>query len=195
MVKLNKKHLPFYAALVQTAQYSLAGYFLIGWMGWFFVGLMGALVSLSMAYAASQYADIAQKRKAGSFIALVALMFMSPVLIGTATYLHLDQITNPYWRGVVSAVWGVIPDGAVVLSGFIAGKGLVEQESKPKVAGKNVKKGSKTPKVARKKMTNEALLAYLAANPGATHQQVADNFGVKRQAVGPRVKKLYEVQK
>lgn len=129
-MKLNKKQLPFYAAVVQTIQYAVAGYLLLEWIGFVSVGAMGALVSLSMAYAASQVADIAKGRKLQSYLALIGLMILSPILVGTATFYHLTIITNPVWRGVVAGVWGVIPDGAVALAGFVAGKGLVEREEK-----------------------------------------------------------------
>jgi len=136
-MKLNKKHIPLFAVIVQTAQYALAGYFLIGVMGWFFVGLMGALVSMALAYATSQFADIARARKKSSFIAMLLIMSFSPILIGTATWVHLTVIANPYWRGVVSLVWGALPDLAVALAGFIAGKGLVEQSDRPRPAQRN----------------------------------------------------------
>jgi hypothetical protein len=71
--------------------------------------------------------------------------------------------------------------------------------SKKATAGKAdvkpVKRAKVAPQVARKAITDDALLAYLASNPGESHQQVADHFGVSRQAVGQRVKKLYEVKK
>jgi hypothetical protein len=47
---------------------------------------------------------------------------------------------------------------------------------------------------ARKPVSDTDLLAFLQANPGASQQQVADNFHVSRQAIGQRVKKLYEVK-
>ena len=130
-MKLNKKQLPFYAAVVQTVQYTVAGYLLLGWIGFVSVGTMGALVSLSMAYAASQVADVAKGRKLQSYLALVGLIILSPILVGTATFYHLTIITNPVWRGVVAGVWGIIPDGATALAGFVAGRGLVEREQKP----------------------------------------------------------------
>lgn len=197
-MKLTKKHIPYVAAAIQTAQYSLAGYFLIGVLGWFFVGIMGGLVSLAMAYGASQFNDVPERRRGSSLVALVAIMSLSPVLVGTATWLHLTIIPNEIWRGVVSFAWGVLPDMAVVLSGFAAGKGLFEQGKKPKkpakVASKGKKLAGKKKQVARKPMTDGNLLAFLQSNPGASQKQVADNFGVTRQAVGPRVKKLYEVK-
>jgi len=193
-MKLNKKHIPMLAVVVQTAQYALAGYFLIGHLGWFFLGSMGALVSIAMAYATSQFSDMAQKRKGASVIALIAIMLFSPVLIGTAAFVHLTVINHPVWRGVVSAAWGFLPDGAVALAGFVAGKGLVDQGTKKKVARKAGNKTGKKKQVARKHVKDEDLLAYLASNPGASQQQVASHFGVTRQAIGPRVKKLYEVK-
>jgi len=139
---LTRKHLPLVAAAIQTAQYSLAGYFLIGAMGWFFVGSMGGLVSLAMAYGASQVADVAKGRKLQSWVALFAMAIFSPVLVGSATFHHLDIIANPYWRGVVSGVWGILPDAAVILSGFAAGRGLFHEEKKKSVASPKGKKRS-----------------------------------------------------
>lgn len=139
-MKLNKKHLPFYAASVQTIQYGLAGWLLLGWLGIPTVGSMGALVSFSTAYATSQISDIAKGRRLASYIALGLMMVFSPVLIGTATFLHLTQIDNTVWRGIVCAVWGFLPDGATALSGFIAGKSMIEQNEKPVKPTKKPKK-------------------------------------------------------
>jgi hypothetical protein len=73
--------------------------------------------------------------------------------------------------------------------------------SKPKVVRKPRKEAETLPQVpqeaaqvARKPVKDEELLAYLASNPGESHQQVAEHFGVSRQAIGQRVKKLYEVK-
>lgn len=199
-MKLNKKHLPFYSAAVQTIQYMVAGYLFLGWMGLVSVGTMGALVSLSMAYASSQVSsEMAKSRRLQSYLALIGLMILSPVIVGTATFYHLTIVTNPVWRGIVAGVWGIIPDGAVALSGFVAGKGMMDEPKK--VAGKQKQKTVKTPqepvkaeKLARKHVKDEDLLAYLAGNAGASQTQVAEHFGVTRQAISPRIKKLYEVK-
>jgi hypothetical protein len=79
---------------------------------------------------------VAKGRKLQSYLALVGLIILSPVLVGTATFYHLDIIVNPVWRGVVAGVWGIIPDGAVALAGFVAGKGMMEEKSKPAKATK-----------------------------------------------------------
>jgi len=154
-MNLNRKQIPNFAAAVQTAQYALAGYFLIGHLGWFFVGSMGALVSLAMAYAASQYADMPERRKGASLVALIGIMLLSPILVGTATWLHLTDIANPIWRGVVSLAWGALPDAAVVLSGFAAGKGLFDQGKQKKRTAKQ-KGSSKSKGKTTAKQTSRA---------------------------------------
>lgn len=129
-MKFNKKQLPFYAAAVQTIQYSFGGFLYFSWIGVPIVGSMGALISFSTAYAASQINDIAKGRKVASWFAMVGLMALSPVIIGTSLFYSLDVIQNPVWRGVVSAVWGILPDGATALAGFIAGKGMMSEPQK-----------------------------------------------------------------
>jgi hypothetical protein len=140
-MRLNKKDIPTIAIITQTVQYAMAGYFLIGWLGVVTVGLMGALVSIAMAFAASKYGE-SERRKTATVAALLTIMIFSPILVGTATWLHLTIIPNPIWRGVVSAVWGIIPDGAVVLAGFGAGKGLFEQIGKKKASKKKSSGGT-----------------------------------------------------
>ncbi len=162
-MKLNKKQLPFYAAIVQTIQYAVAGYLLLEWIGAFSVGTMGALVSLSMAYAASQVADVAKGRKLQSYLALIGLIVLSPILVGTATFYHLTIIVNPVWRGVVAAVWGIIPDGAVALAGFVAGRGLVERDEK---ARKTSQKSAQAKPAKRKPSLSEFSCRYAGAGCG-----------------------------
>src|SRR5258706_10306175 len=182
MMKLNKKQLPFYAAFVQTAQYALGGWLFMGWVGAVCVGLMGSLVSLSMAYATSQFSDIAQKRKGGALAFLLLLMSFSPILIGTAMFIHLTQITNLVWRGVVCAAWGFLPDGATALSGFIAGKGLVEQEPKQTKQGKAKTK-------AKHAAQEVALPAFTCATCGyeAKSQKALNGHQRKHKIIGYNV--------
>jgi len=131
MKKFDPRSMPYMAAIVQTFQYALAGSILIGLPGWFFGGLLGLLVSFSMAYASSQISDIARKRTTAAWVAFIGLAIISPVYVGTATFYDLEIVTNPYWRGVVAAVWGLIPDGSIALAGFVAGKGMVKRDERP----------------------------------------------------------------
>jgi hypothetical protein len=62
---------------------------------------------------------------------MIGIMTLSPVIIGTSIFYGLDVIQNPIWRGIVAAVWGVLPDGATALAGFISGKSMAADEEKP----------------------------------------------------------------
>jgi hypothetical protein len=123
-----KRDLPYLAAISQAIQYIWAGITLFG--GWGFIpGLfLGVLVSVTMAYASSQYSDVAKDRKKFVMFGMIVLGIFSPVIIGTSMYLDLPQVINPLWRGFVGAVWGILPDMSVLLTGFVAGKGLVAKE-------------------------------------------------------------------
>jgi hypothetical protein len=47
--------------------------------------------------------------------------------------------------------------------------------------------------IARKSVKDDELLAYFQANPGISDTQAAKDFGITRQAIGQRRKKLYSV--
>lgn len=128
-----KRDLPYLGAICQAIQFSHASSILFGAEGWFFGGVMGVLVSVSVAYATSQYADIAQKRKPLAMAGLIVLALFSPVIVGTGAYLRLS-VPDPFWRGAVAFAWGVLPDVAVAITGFVAGKGMVRPDEKPKEA-------------------------------------------------------------
>jgi hypothetical protein len=146
----QQKHIPYFAALVQTAQYSWQATF-DRCHGLVFVGIMGALISWRW-HMAQVNLPILHGSQEILLIAMIFIMSFSPILIGTATWIHLTIIPNPYWRGVVSAAWGLLPDLAVALAGFIAGKGLVEQGAgKPqkKRAGRLAKGKSRSAKPSK----------------------------------------------
>ena len=155
-MKLNKKHLPFYAAIVQTIQYAFGGFLYFSWVGIFIVGSMGALISFSTAFAASQIDTVAKGRKTSSWFAFAGIMLLSPVIIGTSIFYGLEVIENPIWRGIVAAVWGVLPDGATALAGFISGKSLVADSKQKK---------SRQPKTAKISKQNKSKMAQSAICP------------------------------
>jgi hypothetical protein len=182
-MKLNKKQLPFYAATVQTIQYAVAGYLLLSWVGAFSVGTMGALVSLSMAYASSQVSsEMAKSRKTQSYLALAGLMVLSPVIVGTATFYSLSIVTNPIWRGIVAGVWGIIPDGAVALAGFVAGKGMMGEQPKHK---KSKAKQKKAEAKAKQAVQVPAPPAFVCATCGfeAKSQKALNGHQLKHKPI------------
>jgi hypothetical protein len=79
-------------------------------------------------------------------------------------------------------------DLSIILAGAIAGKSLI---SLPQVAGKKPGKKQVARQVAGKRISDSELLVYLAEYPGQSHREIADHFQVRRQAIGPRLKKLY----
>jgi hypothetical protein len=129
-------------------------------------------------------------------------MIISPMSIAPAAWISAAVIPLPWARVMVAVVWSLIPDLSIALTGALVGKNLIGSGASPKLAGKKPGKKKQVAevapkpahKVARKKINDGELLAYLAGNTGASQQQVADHFGVTRQAIGPRVKKLYEVK-
>jgi len=185
------KHLPYLAALFQAVQFAHAGSIYFGPFGWVIGGFGGILANLAIASAASRISDISTTRKPLAFSLGAALLLLSPLAIAPAAYISASAVTLQWARLMVSIVWALIPDLSIALTGAIVGKTLISSGELTKPA-RNKPKEKK--KVARKRVNEPDLLAYLQANAGASQQQVADHFGVTRQAIGPRLKKLYAVK-
>lgn len=183
---LDPKNLPYFGAIVQAVLFALAGLEFFPVAGWL-VGLgVGAVVNYSMALASSRFSEIAEKRKPLARLALVTMFALSPTTITLSMF-----APHSIWTAIS---WAVCVDLAIILAGAIVGKSLIADSNMPKIASKEKQGGGKKKKVARKRVTDNDLLAYLQSNAGATHGQVAEHFGVTRQAIQARVKKLYEVK-
>lgn len=183
---LDPKNLPYFGAVVQAVLFALAGVQFFPQLGWL-PGLgVGAVVNYSMALASSRFSEIAEKRKPMARLAMVTLFALSPTTITLSMFAP---------HSIYTAIsWSVCVDLAIILAGAIAGKSLIGESNPPKVAGKEKQPKGKKKQVARNRVSNNDLLAYLQSNPGATHRQVAEHFGVTRQAIQSRVKDLYEVK-
>jgi hypothetical protein len=211
---LELKHLPYVAAVFQSAQFAHAGSVYFGPFGWVIGAIGGVLANLAVASAASRISDISNKRKRLAYIFGALLLLISPAAIAPAAYILASAVTLEWARIMVAVVWALIPDLSIALVGTLVGKGLIGSGEQPKgnryrtgkTAGNKSKGQGQAPEpgrqatpqpkptVARKKIDDAELLAFLQANAGASQQQVADHFGVTRQAIGPRVKKLYAVK-
>lgn len=182
---LDPKNLPYFGALVQAVLFAIAGssFFSNPYFG-ALVGLgVGAVVNYSIALASTRISDIAEKRRSLARLALATMFCLSPTTITLSLFYPASIFTG--------ISWALCVDLSVVLAGSIAGKSMMP-DSNPKATGRKEKGKKKTAqKVARKPLTNDILLAYLAENKGQTQQQVAEFFGVKRQAIGARVKQIY----
>lgn len=189
MKKFNPVSLPYLGAAVQAVLFGLSGYKYFNLDLWgAAAGLgVGAVVNLSMAVASSRISDIAKSRRGLAYLSLIILYCLSPVIICSSLGWSLANLS-----------WSLAADTSILLTGAIAGKSLVAADATPQPVAQGERKPRKSkkvaPQVARKPVTDSDLLAYLASNPGESHQQVADHFGVSRQAIGQRVKKLYEVK-
>lgn len=191
---LDRKNLPYFAAIVQAGLFSYAGMKFFGSFGWLVGFGVGMIVNYSLALAASHISDIAAKRKPLAYVALVAMFALSPVTITLSLFFPAQIYT--------AVAWAMCVDLSIILAGAIAGKSLIPAEPLPKVARKK-KQVAETlpqeiqplPKVARKRVGKNELLAYLAECPGRPQQEVADHFGVTRQAIGARIKTVYDIGK
>ena len=188
MRKFDPRALPYIAAIAQAAQYAHAGYIFFGWVGLGIGIFLGVPVSLSAVTAASKINDIAKKRKLSAWIALVLLFIISPAIIGISVYQEMNVADN-IARGFASALWGLSADLAVGLTGFIIGGGLVEKETKKESAPQPPRKKKKV----AQPITDTQLQKYWLRNPEATNTEVAQHFGVTRQAISKRREKLYSI--
>ena len=166
MNKLKPKDYPYYAATIQALQYGHAGFVMLSsWTGAFFGGLLGLLMSFAVALAASKINDIAKARKLSSWLIFLVLMIVSPAFVGVGMWMALDKIPFPFWRLVVAALWGLIPDGSVALVGFITGKGLVAASDQPASStGEAAPKKGRTAK-SKSKMAQQTNCPY-CSRPG-----------------------------
>lgn len=146
-----KRDIPYLAATIQAVIFAYSGSLLIGWIGWLIGGLMGVLVSVSVLYASSQYAETAKTRKPWVIVGIVILMLFSPIINGTAVYFELSKEIWNIWRGVVAVAFGVLPDVAAALAGFTAGKGMVKADTEPPLTGAE-------PKPKKKKAVEPAVI-------------------------------------
>jgi MFS family permease len=184
---LDPRHLPYFGAVVQAVLFAIAGNSFFPIFGWL-AGLgVGAVVNWSLAVASSRVSDIAKNRKPLAYLSLACLFCLSPVII----------CSTMGWS-VANFSWSVASDLSILLTGAIVGKGLVTSgDPLPKAARNKQKDKQQVPqevvKVARKTVQENELLAYLQANAGASQTQVAEHFGVSRQAIGSRIKKIYKI--
>ena len=197
MRRINPKiYLPYISAMAQAVNIAIAATLLMGWHGLVSGAISGVLISVTMAYASSQYSDIAKTRKPYALALMVFIGLAAPVFVGTGIYLSLPEIIHPVWRGVVGGLWGALPDASVLLAGFTAGRGMVAKDAPETTV--QVSETSETPKkskpkpskVARKPISKDELIAEIRRNPGASNAEIGRNLGTSGQNIGSRRAKL-----
>lgn len=195
------KWLPYLAAIAQIVQFMNAGFTLFSWRGLAAGTFLGALVSVSVAYGASQYSTSwPREKRLLSIASLIMLMTFSPIVVGSAAYIDLPAGEFGKWAIVLSAAWGILPDYSVALCGFTAGRswskgekpGATVTATPPATGATKPRKGGK---VARNPVTDDELRTHLATHPGETYTATAQHFKVSRSAITKRIEKLYQVTK
>ena len=183
--KFDPKILPYMVALTTAVMLTRAGVQYFGPWGWIIGPMAGAVASLALAVAGSKISDIAAKRKPMAYTALFLMMLLSPLVI------YFSE-PNP---DVGTIMWAMFPDAAILLASTVTGQALIAKDA-PQAAQAGPQVAKVAPKVkgkvARKTVKDDDLVAYLRSNKNASQQDVADHFGVSRQAIGQRVKKLVE---
>jgi hypothetical protein len=176
---LDPRNLPYFGAIVQAVLFALAGNSFFKSFGWL-AGLgVGMVVNYSIALASSRISYIAEKRKVLAYVSLGCMVALSPTTITLSLFYPSEIYT--------AIAWAMCVDLSIILAGAIAGKALI---TFPQAVGKKKQVAAKKKKVARKRIAENELLAYLAENPGKSHNEIAEFFGVTRQAIGARMKTI-----
>jgi hypothetical protein len=191
--KLTPDKFPYFAATCQAVLYVHACVTYLG-TGWgLAIGLpLGIVVSFSIAYGSSQINDVAARRRRLSWVGLILLMTISPIVVAPALYTVMEPSVMAGSIGLRIALCtfiAIAPDGAILLSGAIAGRGMfgIAPKEEIKIAAKVTKPARKLP---RNHIDKVELVTYLQGNPGASKSAVARHFGVTRQAVAGRMKSV-----
>lgn len=137
------------AATYQAYQFGRALAVLDG-AGWIVYGvsvgglILGAIVNIMVALAATRLPTVAKARKVWAAVAFIGLMALSPALVMPALHLAITPDVGDSWRWFLAFGYALAPDAAIALGGFIAGKSLVQlgsEEQKPLSEGSGSQKG------------------------------------------------------
>lgn len=164
----------------------------------------GAIVGL-VVYSANALPRVQAKRaRQGGWVMLVLTIIAEPVVLGVVNWWSMPADFRAVAGSYIVAGGASLIISLVLVMGALVDRSLLPA-SKPKEEGndaqvsgkgkgKTGKKDVKPAKVARKAVKDDELLSYFQGNPGASDTQAAEYFGITRQAVGQRRKKLYQVQ-
>jgi len=195
MSKFDPKTLPYLAALAQFVQFAHAGYILGGGVVAVIGGIIGAVVSFSVAYAGSQVASInGQKREKWVNVGTLVMLTLSPLAIAAPVHYSFDIIADPVWRWITAGAWVLAPDAAILLDGLVTGKGMVAREKK-RVTTVAKPSATKPKQVTKPVLNYETLDTYVKQHPETNQTEIAKHFQVSHTAISKRLKKMYELPK
>jgi hypothetical protein len=132
-----EKVILFLAASFAAYNFGLAGgyiehtHFSIGGL------IAGVVVNITLAIASSSFGSLkGSKRTAQAQVALVAMLFISPLLVSPVIFYSLPETFLGSWilRAVWAVAWPLVADLAIVLAGAVSGKGLISLSDAGSVA-------------------------------------------------------------
>ena len=208
MKKFNILYIPIVLAAIAQGVlwvnlFSLIHHGIMAYIGGIPAGL--SIVTL-VTYSANALPRIQSKRaRQGGWIMLVLVLIAEPIVLGVVNWWYMPAAFQATVGSYVVAGGASLVISLVLVLGALVDRSLVpaektsklqdvDKKESVKVASKQGKTRKASLKVARKAITDSDLIVYLQANEGASQQQVADHFGVSRQAIGQRVKRLFEVK-
>jgi len=147
--KFNPASLPYLAALAQFVQFAHAGFILGGFVLSIVGGIIGAVVSFSVAYTGSRVASVnGQKREKWVNVGTLAVLMISPLAIIAPVHYSFGVLENDVWRWITAGAWVLAPDITILLDGLVIGKKLVandERKSEPQAKPKRKKQTASKP--------------------------------------------------
>ncbi len=166
--------------------------------------LAGAVVNISLAYSATRLPRIrAKKARILAYLSFAMLIVVTPLFLAPMNYVTMgDTWDNAILiKAMIATLAASIVDIAIALVAFSdgtlmpaeqpAGQGATQGQETP---ARQPRKGKPLPQegnpLARKPVTDDDVIAYISSNPGASHQEIANAFGVSRQAIGQRLNRI-----
>ena len=158
---------------------------------------VGAGIVGTLARSANILPRVQSKRaRDAGWILLGAMVIVEPVVLAFANYPVIMGYKIDTLGGWIIAGGASVVVTITLALGSVVDRSLVSVAKPEKPQGETVDKPRATKKkVARKPISDDNLLRYFAENVGATDTQVAQHFGVTRQAIGKRREKLYSISK
>jgi len=154
--------------------------------------LMGLAAGFGMASISNKIPRAAKAAKAWGYLGLAIIGLSAPVMMSPVVYARLSvgALSSLPWevRLAMSVAVGILSDGLILGVAATSGK-LQAEESTQQVAPQDAQVPRKRSRKVAKVAISKAIFAgYLREYPAATDEQVAQHFGVSRQAVNARRK-------
>ena len=184
-LRLEPSWLPFIAGAVQMILFAFAAHVYFG--RWYIGAVSGLIPAFAIATGAAKINDIAKGRRWLAYGAGVVLLVLSPASVAPAIYLELSALPLPPAILIMTSVtWAMLADVGVVLSGAIAGKGMIAADApalattathKPQTATQPAEPAPATAKSAGRKFAQPAKVRCTEPGCGMEYAAVGGKGG------------------